>query len=268
MKKSMVGLHDEVHAEHYVSRKKAEDIIFKAERPSLRMWFDIEHIRDSLRYKCVVDNLEALPVITQEIENSGFEIINANIARLLSQNVRAWPMATFDLRAPNGLLMEYHVIPLGLDGARTTVHEDYRKVREQQAEEQKEMSHDFGCARCSRPDVEQFYEDLRQQFQGVAELIFNSHLGVNVFSCPDCKQNWISVWTEVIGWEDEGDSAYTSIVPISAAEAQSLIVQAEDVCMDEIEKIGRHRRWLQRDHCNGVKQVGWREDVFQIGPHD
>ena len=75
--------------------KSAADIKLKAERPDIREkkpWFAVEHVRDSIRFRTVTENLDTLPRIVQELKNSQFEVIEPDFSRLLKPKGRggAW----------------------------------------------------------------------------------------------------------------------------------------------------------------------------------
>lgn len=116
-----------------ISFKASEDIEAKAERPSIREakeWFDVEHVRDAFRFKTPVDNLNELPKIVEALKTSGFEIINLDLDKLLAPKGRGWRMAAIDLRAPNGQIMEYQILPREMDEAGKIEHAAYKATRD------------------------------------------------------------------------------------------------------------------------------------------
>jgi len=86
--------------------KDPKDILLKSVRADIREkqpWFDVEHVRDALRFKTEVEDLRSLPAIAKKLKESNFQIIKVDVDQLLNPKGRGWRMAAFDLRAPNGL---------------------------------------------------------------------------------------------------------------------------------------------------------------------
>ena len=116
----------------YGEPKAPQDILDKIERPETRErkpWFGVEHIRDSQRFTTVVDNLDALPAIAKDLKESGFQVINPDINKMLP-NQRGWRMMAFDLRAPNGQLVEFQVLPKEMYKAGQETHPIHERWRD------------------------------------------------------------------------------------------------------------------------------------------
>lgn len=112
--------------------KTAKDIANKAKRPSIKDakdWFDVEHVRDAFRFKTPVDNLSDLPKIVEALKASEFEIIKPDLDKILNPKMRGWRMAAFDLRAPNGQIIEYQILPREMNEAGKIEHQIYKSVR-------------------------------------------------------------------------------------------------------------------------------------------
>ena len=91
--------------------KAPEKILEKAKRPSIlerKPWHDVEHIRDSYRFKTVIEDLKQLPAIIKMVQDAGFSIIKQDTKKLLAPEAWGWRIAVFDLRAPNGQLIEFY----------------------------------------------------------------------------------------------------------------------------------------------------------------
>lgn len=115
-----------------ISNKTANDIIDKANRPSIKEkkpWFDVEHIRDSFRFKTPVENLSALPKIVEYLKNSNFEILNLDLDKLLRPKGRGWRMAAIDIKAPNGQILEYQILAKEMNEAGDLEHQMYKEWR-------------------------------------------------------------------------------------------------------------------------------------------
>ena len=105
----------------------------KCERPSIREakpWFDVEHIRDLLRFKTVAENLDVLAEIAQELKTHHFQVINPDLDKLLKPKGRGWRMVAPDLRAPNGQIIEYQIMPKEMQEAGKIEHATYKQWRE------------------------------------------------------------------------------------------------------------------------------------------
>jgi hypothetical protein len=125
----------------------------------------------------------------------------------------------------------------------------------------------FGCARCFQADALSMAQ-ARQNLIQIARLVDESHFDVVIRACPACRQQCVSVFTEMIDWQDGDDPQCVSILPLTASEAQQLMTAGEDV-VALIERFGRKRRYLQVDHPKGApERIGWVDGGLVIGPHD
>lgn len=123
----------EFGTESEVSFKAPQDILDKANRPSIKEtqeWFDVEYVRDSLRFKTPVENLNDLPKIVEQLKESGFEIVKLDLDKLLNPKNRGWRIAALDLKAPNGQIVEYQILPKELAEAGRLEHQTYKAWRE------------------------------------------------------------------------------------------------------------------------------------------
>lgn len=98
------------------SIKADEKILSKASRPSIlkkKPWHRVEHIRDSLRGKTVIERFDQMPQVVDAIRESGagVEVVKVDTAKLLKPDIWGWRMVALDLRMPNGQLVE-HYIPI------------------------------------------------------------------------------------------------------------------------------------------------------------
>lgn len=91
--------------------KSPESILNKATRPSIREskpWFDVEHVRDSYRFKTVLTNTAQLADIPATLNKHGFKVEKVDTQKFLNPGAWGWRMVAVDLRAPNGQLMEWY----------------------------------------------------------------------------------------------------------------------------------------------------------------
>lgn len=133
MEKFLKQIDAELGTESEISFKTPQDILGEANRPSIKEtkeWFDVEHVRDSLRFKTPVENLNDLPKIVEHLKDSGFEVVNLDLEKLLNPKARGWRTAAIDLRAPNGQLIEYQILPREMNEAGKIEHQIYKSIRE------------------------------------------------------------------------------------------------------------------------------------------
>ena len=102
---------EEIGTQSKSSFKTKESIIAKANRPSIKATnpdFDVEHVRDSFRFKTVLDSLEQMGPILRRIAESDMEVIKLDVAKLFGPGPWGWRIVTVDLRMPNGQIVEYY----------------------------------------------------------------------------------------------------------------------------------------------------------------
>ena len=126
---------------------------------------------------------------------------------------------------------------------------------------------EFGCDLCWPADAHAAWV-ARDRLTRLKELIDESHFIVAILACPRCAQRYISVFTEMIDWEDGNDPQYWTLLPITEAEAEGLVQQEASLGEASLNALGHGRRSLQRDHPKaGPPRVSWGSGVF-VGPHD
>lgn len=100
------------------SVKEPDRIQAKASRPEIRSrkpWHDIEHIRDGLRFKVSLDHFEKIPAIMQVLLDHGAEVIKFDSDKLFNPKEFGWRFIAWDLRLPNGQLVEFYAPLPALD---------------------------------------------------------------------------------------------------------------------------------------------------------
>lgn len=114
------------------NRKAPEKILEKANRPSIlekKPWHDVEHLRDSFRFKTVLDDIRQLPRIGQILEEMGVGFVKVDTAKVLDPGIWGFRIAAFDLRMPNGQIVEYYTPVREIEAAKDAGHlifEDWR----------------------------------------------------------------------------------------------------------------------------------------------
>ncbi len=99
------------------SFKEVETIVEKSQRPSIlakRPWFQVENVRDSYRFKTVIEpdvELGAVgPALDKLLEAiPGAQVIKADTTMLFEPKQWGWRAAVFDMQMPNGQLVEWYI---------------------------------------------------------------------------------------------------------------------------------------------------------------
>lgn len=126
---------------------------------------------------------------------------------------------------------------------------------------------EFGCDLCWPADARAAW-GARDGLARLKGLIDESHFIVAVLACPRCGQRYVSVFTEMIDWEDGNDPQCWTLLPITGAEAEGLIRQEAPPDEMSLNALGRGRRSLLRDHPkDGPPRVSWGSGIL-VGPHD
>ena len=126
---------------------------------------------------------------------------------------------------------------------------------------------EFGCELCWPAGAGAAWE-ARDGLTRLKELIDESHFIVAILVCPRCDQRYVSIFTELIDWEDGEDPQYWTLMPITEAEANGLIQQETSLNKISLNALGHGRRSLRRDHPKaGPPRVFWGSGIL-IGPHD
>lgn len=98
-----------------VNEKRPERILEKSRRPEIRAvkpWFDVEHVRDALRFKVVVDDVTEMPAVVRQFRRAGFRLVKWDDQKLFEPKEYGFRIVAADLRAPNGMLVEaYFPLP-------------------------------------------------------------------------------------------------------------------------------------------------------------
>lgn len=93
--------------------KAPDSILAKANRPSIKQkkpWFDVEHVRDSFRFKTVLNDIDNdLPRIAELLKQEGWSIVKVDTAKLADPLEWGWRFVALDLRMPNGQIVEYYM---------------------------------------------------------------------------------------------------------------------------------------------------------------
>ena len=129
------------------------------------------------------------------------------------------------------------------------------------------QTQEFGCNLCWPADASSAW-GARDSLTRLKELIDESHFIATILACPRYEQQYISIFTEMIDWEDGNDPQYWTLLPITEDEAEGLIQRETPLNEMSLKVLGRARRSLRRDHPKaGSPRVFWGSGVL-VGPHD
>ena len=113
---------------------KAEE---KAKRDTIRQEhpeFDVEHLRDFYRGKAILTDPRQIVQIAKIIQESGLGVIKFDWKKLLNPKIWGFRVMSFDLRMPNGLMVEYYTPLQEIESVKDECHEIYEKWREKPQE--------------------------------------------------------------------------------------------------------------------------------------
>lgn len=92
--------------------KDLSKVTQKARRPSIlaeKPWHDVSHIRDSYRFKTVIDDFRNVPGIFNKLLDAGVSLVKIDTNKLFEPKEWGWRIIAFDLRMPNGQLVEWYL---------------------------------------------------------------------------------------------------------------------------------------------------------------
>lgn len=148
----------------YSNRKKPERILAKANRPDVKAkkpWHDVEHIRDSFRFKTVLNDLSDVETIGKKLAESGIEIVKLDTEKMLKPKPWGFRFVAFDLRMKNGQLVEYYATLKGvqnaMDNGNHQLFEDWRNTTEEYRQEHQEEY--FKAIKDSRAKYDEAWND-------------------------------------------------------------------------------------------------------------
>ena len=115
------------------SEKLPERILEKATRPSIlasKPWHNVEHIRDSLRFKTQIDDIQDLPAIINDTRSElGAEIIKADVVKFIAPKEWGFRIVVFDLKMRNGQIVEYYLPLREIEAVKEVNHKLFEKWR-------------------------------------------------------------------------------------------------------------------------------------------
>lgn len=129
-----------------------------------------------------------------------------------------------------------------------------------------ESAHTFGCQHCWPDSADAAWEALKTLTIDLA-LIDESHFTIKIRSCNHCAQQFLSVFTETIDWQDGEDPQRWVVMPLSAAQAQMLSRQ-DGAIETALAALPSACKSLCRDFPKGRAPCSYWGQGVSIGPHD
>lgn len=124
----------------------------------------------------------------------------------------------------------------------------------------------FGCERCWPADAELTWQAMRE-LQVKRRLVDESHFMIKLRVCAGCGQQFVSVFTETIDWQDGDDPQLSSLMPVTPDESAAL-QRAGGAPAAVLRELAPQRRSLCHDFPKGgPKRSFWTQGIV-IGPYD
>lgn len=124
----------------------------------------------------------------------------------------------------------------------------------------------FGCANCWPASANLAWAAFRS-LSIDARLVDESHFTVVIRSCAQCRQRFVSVFTETVDWTGGEDSQYWIVLPITEQEVVTL-AQAGSAITSVLDRLAPQRRSLRRDFPGGERPTEYWGYGILVGPHD
>lgn len=125
----------------------------------------------------------------------------------------------------------------------------------------------FGCVACWPADADTAWSNLTAMKVEV-DLLAESHFMVKLRGCRQCAQRFLTVFAETIDWDDGRDPQFWTVLPVTAAEAESLIAGEGS---DAGANLGP-RALQRRSLCHDAPKAGPARSYWSLGivprPHD
>ncbi|CAM4205033.1 hypothetical protein KIPE111705_44995 [Kibdelosporangium persicum] len=122
---------------------------------------------------------------------------------------------------------------------------------------------DLGCEQCYGEDAEAVLEYCVKNLETTRSIVSDSHFIVSLRRCPECGQQFVTIFTEFVDWRGGDDAQYFDIVPVTPVEAK-YIVDAKDL-VEDLGALGHRRRHVSKDWpTGGTKRITWKYGPFTV----
>ena len=112
VRRLVTGIDAEFGTKSGDNAKDLSKVTQKARRPSIlaeKPWHNVSHIRDSYRFKTVIDDFRDVPGIFNKLLDAGISLVKIDTNKLFEPKEWGWRIIAFDLRMPNGQLVEWYL---------------------------------------------------------------------------------------------------------------------------------------------------------------
>ena len=206
VKDLMVRVDEKFGTESTDNIKDLAKVTQKANRPSIlakKPWHKVSHIRDSYRFKTVIDDIRDVPAIFDELLATGISLVKVDTGKLFEPKEWGWRIIAFDLRMPNGQLVEWYLPIKELEAQKKAeghlLFEEWRN----KSPEEVEAEHDVYMA------------TIRKSFKGYDDA-FQASLDRMGISREDAAASWAKAESSML--EAARKSPSSSGMITSAAE--------------------------------------------------
>lgn len=170
------------------SAKDLSKVTQKARRPSIlatKPWHDVSHIRDSYRFKTVVDDFREVPAIFDELLADGIGLVKIDTNKLFQPKEWGWRIIAFDLRMPNGQLVEWYLPLKELEAEKKTrghlIFEEWRNKTQEELSAQRQ----------------EYFDAIRRSYLGYDEA-FQAALDRMGISRQEAEASWRSAESSLL----------------------------------------------------------------------
>jgi hypothetical protein len=129
-----------------VNIKQSDRILDKANRPSIineKPWFDVEHVRDSLRFRTSIQEFDNVEAIFDLLQSSNIEFIKIDLLKMFSPKSFGWRCSVFDVFLNGQIVEHYHSFAGLFQVNKNVAHEIFERWRNCNEEETTEKFEEF-----------------------------------------------------------------------------------------------------------------------------
>ena len=208
--------------------KDLSKVTQKANRPSIlakKPWHKVSHIRDSYRFKTVIDDIRDVPAIFDELLASGISLVKVDTGKLFEPKEWGWRIIAFDLRMPNGQLVEWYLPIKELEAQKKAEgHLLFEEWRNKTPEEILEQN-------------DEYMETIRKSWNGY-DKAFQSSLDRMGISREDAAASWSKAESSMLeaARKSPSSSGMITSATVRGAEIQepSIVRMAEEPSVQKI----------------------------------
>ena len=208
--------------------KDLSKVTQKANRPSIlakKPWHKVSHIRDSYRFKTVIDDIRDVPAIFDELLASGISLVKVDTGKLFEPKEWGWRIIAFDLRMPNGQLVEWYLPIKELEAQKKAeghlLFEEWRNKTPEEILEQNDA----------------YMETIRKSWNGYDQA-FQSSLDRMGISREDAAASWSKAESSMLeaARKSPSSSGMITSATVRGAEIQepSIVRMAEEPSVQKI----------------------------------